>query len=51
MIPYSGAKGIRLTVDPRDRLRSLGKRMTDPMESLAQRIAEGVFDLLVDAWT
>jgi hypothetical protein len=23
--------------------------MTDPMESLAQRVAEGVFDLLVDA--
>ena len=23
--------------------------MTDPMESLAQRVAEGVFDLLVNA--
>jgi hypothetical protein len=36
-------------VDPLDRLRSAGKRMTDPAESLAQRIAERVVDLLVRA--
>jgi hypothetical protein len=36
-------------VDPIDRLRLTGKRMTDPLESLAQRVAERVIDLVVDA--
>jgi len=36
-------------VDPLDRLRFAGKRMTDPMESLAQRVAERVIGLLMDA--
>lgn len=36
-------------MDPLDRLRSAGKRMTDPAESLAQRVAERVVDLLVRA--
>ena len=31
-----------------DRLRLAGKRMTDPLESLAQRVAERVIDLVVD---
>src|SRR6266487_1358033 len=35
-------------VDPIDRLRLAGKRMTDPLESLAQRVAERVIDLVVD---
>src|SRR5450755_2782538 len=35
-------------VDPRDRLRLAGKRMTDPLEALAQRVAERVIDLAVD---
>ena len=29
-------------MDPLDRLRAAGKRMTDPAESLAQRVAERV---------
>jgi hypothetical protein len=36
-------------VDPLDRLRAAGKRITDPAESLAQRVAERVVDLLVHA--
>jgi hypothetical protein len=36
-------------VDPRDRLRSAGKRLTDPAEALAQRVAERVVDLVVEA--
>ena len=36
------------TVDPRDRLRSAGKRLTDPAEALAQRVAERVVDLVVE---
>lgn len=36
-------------VDPLDRLWSVGKRMTDPAESLAQRVAERVLDLVVHA--
>jgi hypothetical protein len=39
----------RPDVDPLDRLRSAGKRMTDPAESLAQRVAERVVDILVHA--
>jgi hypothetical protein len=35
-------------VDPRDRLRSVGKRITDPVEPLAQRVAERVLDLVVN---
>lgn len=35
-------------MDPRDRLRSAGKRLTDPAEALAQRIAERVVDLVVE---
>src|ERR1700736_55522 len=36
-------------MDPLDRLRSVGKRMTDPVEPLAQRVAERAIDLLVNA--
>ncbi len=36
-------------VDPLDRLREARKRMTDPAESLAQRVAERVVDLLIHA--
>jgi hypothetical protein len=36
-------------VNPRDLLASAGKRMTDPVETLAQRVAERVVDLLVVA--
>jgi len=32
-------------VDPLDRLRYAGRRMTDPFEALAQRVAERVLDL------
>lgn len=34
---------------PRDRLWSVGRRMTDPVEAVAQRVAERVLDLLVNA--
>ncbi len=34
-------------VDPLDRLRSAGKRVTDPLEAFAQRVAERVIDLVV----
>jgi hypothetical protein len=36
-------------MDPRDRLRSVGKRITDPVEPIAQRIAERAIDLVVNA--
>ena len=36
-------------VDPLDRLREAGKRVADPLESLAQRVAERVIDLVLDA--
>jgi hypothetical protein len=42
-------RAILDTVDPRDRLRSVGKRMADPAEALAQRVAEQVIDLVVQA--
>jgi hypothetical protein len=34
--------------EPFDRLRSAGKRMTDPLEALALRVAEQVIDIVVD---
>lgn len=37
------------SVDPRDRLSWVGKRLTDPAEVLAQRITERVVALLVEA--
>jgi hypothetical protein len=40
---------ILSAVDPLDRLRSAGKRMTDPLESLAQSVAQHVVDLVVHA--
>lgn len=40
---------ILSNVNPRDQLRSAGKRLTEPVEPLAQRIAERVVDLLVNA--
>ena len=36
-------------VDPRERLQAAGRRLTDPAESLAQRIAERALDLIVQA--
>ena len=48
MIPAMAAWLILGVVDPRDRLRSAGKRLTDPAEALAQRVAERVVDLVVE---
>jgi hypothetical protein len=36
-------------MEPLERLRSAGKRVTDPLEQLAQRVAERVIELVVDA--
>jgi hypothetical protein len=36
-------------VNPRDRLRAVGKRVTDPAETLAQEVTERVIDLVVNA--
>lgn len=36
-------------MEPLERLRSAGKRVTDPLESLAQRVAERVIDLVIHA--
>jgi hypothetical protein len=49
MIPAILPWPILGVVDPRDRLRSAGKRLTDPAEALAQRVAERVVELVVDA--
>ena len=40
---------ILSAVEPFDRLRAAGQRVIDPAESLAQRVAERVVDLLVHA--
>ena len=40
---------ILSAVDPLDRLRCAGKRVTDPLESLAQSVAQHVVDLIVHA--
>jgi hypothetical protein len=40
---------ILAAVNPRDRLRSVGRRVTDPAEALAQQVTERVIDLLVNA--
>lgn len=34
-------------MEPLERLRSAGKRATEPLEQLAQRVAEHVFDLVI----
>jgi hypothetical protein len=36
-------------VNPRDRLRSVGRRVTDPAEALAEQVTERVVDLVVNA--
>jgi hypothetical protein len=36
-------------MNPRDRLWSVGRRMTDPAETLAQQVTERVVDLVVSA--
>ncbi len=36
-------------MEPLERLRTAGKRVTDPLEQLAQRVAEHVLDLVVNA--
>jgi hypothetical protein len=36
-------------VDPHDRLRSVGRRMTDPIEPLVQQVAERVIELVANA--
>jgi hypothetical protein len=41
--------GILKSVNPRDRLRSAGRRMTDPAEGLAQQVAGRVIDLVANA--
>ena len=40
---------ILSAVDPLDRLRCAGKRVTDPLEALAQSVAQHVVDLVVHA--
>ena len=49
MIPDLLTAVILDPVDPLDRLRLAGKRVTDPLESLSQRVAERVVDLVVQA--
>lgn len=44
-----GAGAILSAVDPLHRLRSAGKRVTDPLESLAQSVAQRVVELVVHA--
>jgi hypothetical protein len=41
--------GILNNVNPRDRLRSAGRRVTDPAEGLAQQVAGRVIDLVANA--
>lgn len=36
-------------MEPMERLRTAGKRVTDPLEQLAQRVAERVIDLVIHA--
>jgi hypothetical protein len=36
-------------MEPLERLREAGKRVTDPLETLAQRVAERVIDLVINA--
>jgi hypothetical protein len=43
------AEAMLGSVDPRDRLRSVGRRLTDPVEVIAQQVVERVMDLLVNA--
>ena len=45
----SRCSGILTKVNPRDRLRSVGRRVTDPAEELAQQVTERVVDLVVSA--
>lgn len=49
MIPGIREATTLAIVDPRDRLWSASRRMTDPVESFAQRVAESVLDLLINA--
>jgi hypothetical protein len=41
--------GILASVNPRDRLRSVGRRMSDPAEALAQQVTERVVDIVLSA--
>src|SRR6516165_2976609 len=45
----SRCSGILVKVNPRDRLRSASRRVTDPAETLAQQVTERVVDLVVSA--
>ena len=45
----STCSGILTNVNPRDRLRSVGRRVADPAEELAQQVTERVVDLVVSA--
>jgi hypothetical protein len=36
-------------MEPLEKLRSAGKRVTDPLEQLAQRVAERVIDLVIQS--
>jgi hypothetical protein len=36
-------------VEPLERIRSAGKRVTDPLEALAQRVAERAIDLVIQS--
>ena len=46
---FGSGAAILTDVDPLDRLRYAGRRVTDPFEALAQRVAERVLDLIVSA--
>src|ERR1700745_2309804 len=45
----SRCSGILAKVNPRDRLREVGRRVTDPAEVLAQEAVERVVELVVNA--
>jgi hypothetical protein len=49
MIRPGAAPEILVDMEPMERLRSAGKRVTDPLESLAQGVAERVIDLVIHA--
>jgi hypothetical protein len=49
MILRARLVGILRSVNPRDRLRLAGRRVTDPAEALAQQVAGRVVDLVANA--
>jgi hypothetical protein len=47
--PPGRCVAILVDMEPMERLRSAGKRVTDPLEGLAQGVAERVIDLVIHA--